>query len=447
MENSANLLLPYIMPSQAQKHVTHNEAIQALDALVQIAIASRDETVPPNGPPAGARYIVAEMAIGAWAGKAGKIAAWQDGAWNFHTPREGWVAWCIADSEVLVFTQGGWARLVELIDPSGLPASLPQLGINATADGANRLSVKANGTLLSHDGGDHRLTLNKESAVDTASMIFQNDWSGHAEMGLAGSNDFSLRVSADGTTFIDAITVDRQTGIVQMPATAILTDHSVNLLQDSGRFAGNGINSVTIGSFSFPGYLTTINGSTTSGLAKFIYDNNDYGGSGGTLNASVKGLIDKIRDSAYRRYGIEFWIAQIVQGSGTAGAVTHLGQTYYEALYSAQRVRLPNMTFHAYIRAVDDSILVRHVSGLVILKDGATQSGTAMITPADGWVSLTIFDRLNPRTSYGYTPATFDVYGKTSGNRWQLACPALIGGITPVDDNVGIMPAFNGWVA
>ncbi len=42
MEQSANLQLPYIMPSQAQKHVTHNEAIRTLDALVQLAVLDRD---------------------------------------------------------------------------------------------------------------------------------------------------------------------------------------------------------------------------------------------------------------------------------------------------------------------------------------------------------------------------------------------------------------------
>lgn len=34
MDQTSHLKLPYIAPSQAQKHVTHNEAIGALDALV-----------------------------------------------------------------------------------------------------------------------------------------------------------------------------------------------------------------------------------------------------------------------------------------------------------------------------------------------------------------------------------------------------------------------------
>jgi hypothetical protein len=34
MDQTENLKIPYILPSQAQKHVTHNEAIKAIDAIV-----------------------------------------------------------------------------------------------------------------------------------------------------------------------------------------------------------------------------------------------------------------------------------------------------------------------------------------------------------------------------------------------------------------------------
>ena len=62
MENTPNLSLPYIMPSQAQKHVTHNEALRALDILVQLAVLDRDLTVPPSAPDEGDRHIVAAAA-------------------------------------------------------------------------------------------------------------------------------------------------------------------------------------------------------------------------------------------------------------------------------------------------------------------------------------------------------------------------------------------------
>ena len=37
MDQTPNLTLPYIMAAQAQKHVTHNEALRALDVIVQFS--------------------------------------------------------------------------------------------------------------------------------------------------------------------------------------------------------------------------------------------------------------------------------------------------------------------------------------------------------------------------------------------------------------------------
>ena len=65
MDTTPNLALPYILASQAQKHVTHNEAIRALDALVQISVKDRDLAAPPGAPAEGDRYIVAAAATGA----------------------------------------------------------------------------------------------------------------------------------------------------------------------------------------------------------------------------------------------------------------------------------------------------------------------------------------------------------------------------------------------
>lgn len=45
-----NLQLPLIAPSQAMKHVTHNEAIARLDAITQMSVVEFDATVPPAVP-------------------------------------------------------------------------------------------------------------------------------------------------------------------------------------------------------------------------------------------------------------------------------------------------------------------------------------------------------------------------------------------------------------
>ena len=49
-DTSAILSLPYLQPAQAQKHVTHNEALQLLDVLVQMAVIARSLSLPPTSP-------------------------------------------------------------------------------------------------------------------------------------------------------------------------------------------------------------------------------------------------------------------------------------------------------------------------------------------------------------------------------------------------------------
>ena len=62
--------------------------------------------------------------------------------------------------------------------------------------------------------GDMRLVLNKEAAGDTASLVFQSGYSARAEFGLAGGDDFSVKVSPDGSSFYPALTVSAASGFV-----------------------------------------------------------------------------------------------------------------------------------------------------------------------------------------------------------------------------------------
>ena len=78
---SANLSLPFILPSQAQKHVTFNEGMRRLDTLVQLTVLAVDQTAPPVTPNDGDRYIVATGATGDWAGHEGDIAVLEETGW------------------------------------------------------------------------------------------------------------------------------------------------------------------------------------------------------------------------------------------------------------------------------------------------------------------------------------------------------------------------------
>lgn len=225
MSETPNLRLPYIAPAQAQKHIPHNEAIRALDALLHLAVIDRTLTEAPADPGEGDRHIVAESATGAFAGMDGRIAAFQDDAWAFYAPQPGWRAW-VADEEALfVFDGDDW------IETGGGSASInpaPLVGVNATADATNRLSVKSPASLFDHDGAGHQLKINKSASGSTASVLFQDAFSGRAEFGLSGDDDFHVKVSADGATWREALIIDKDDGVIHS-APALLIGTSQNL--------------------------------------------------------------------------------------------------------------------------------------------------------------------------------------------------------------------------
>ncbi|MDQ2067268.1 DUF2793 domain-containing protein [Xinfangfangia sp. CPCC 101601] len=193
------LRLPLMLPSQAQKHVTHNEALLALDALVQLVVLNRDLTVPPALPVSGDRHIVAVGATLDWAGKDRQIAVMTAEGWQFYPALNGWQAQVLAEGQAVVFDGFDWKGVSEL------PLQVRELGISASPDATNRLALSAPATLLNHAGAGHQLKLNKAAAGDTASLLFQTGFSGRAEMGTAGSDAFSIKVSADGSSFVTAL--------------------------------------------------------------------------------------------------------------------------------------------------------------------------------------------------------------------------------------------------
>lgn len=211
-DRSPILSLPYIQPSQAQKHVTHNEALRQLDAIVQLAVISADLTTPPPTPGEGDRYIVAAGATETWSGQDTTVAVWSDNAWTFHAPITGWRADVQGSGVTLRFDGAQW------VEPALAPLqNVDHVGVRTTADDTNRLSVASAATLLNHAGNGHQLKLNKAGQPDTASLLFQTGFSGRAEMGTAGSDDFAIKVSADGALFNTAIVADGADGAVRFP--------------------------------------------------------------------------------------------------------------------------------------------------------------------------------------------------------------------------------------
>lgn len=226
METTTNLDLPYIMPSQAQKHVTHNEALSTLDAVVQLSVRDRNLAQPSGAEEDGERYIVAEGATGVWQDWDGAIAARIDGTWRRIPPGTGWIAW-VEDEERFVYrSDGQWHQLGEAFP---VLQNLELIGVGTTADGANPFAAKLNKALWSAryagEGGDGNLryTMNKEGPPGVLSLLMQSGWSGRAEVGLIGNDDLSIKVSPDGANWKEALRLDRTSGKASFPQTPALT--------------------------------------------------------------------------------------------------------------------------------------------------------------------------------------------------------------------------------
>lgn len=220
MSDTINLKLPYILPSQAQKHVTHNEALRMLDAIVQLAVLNRTTPLPPSDPAEGSRYIIPAQSGQAWSDQDNNIAAYIDGEWFFFAPQAGWQAYIIEEQIQLTFDGQTWQK-PEI-------SSAAMFGISTSADHINRFAVASDACLLTHAGAGHQLKLNKNASEHTASLLFQSNWRGFAEMGLAGEDNFSIKISDDNGQWRQVLRTDRATGNVAIgsvwPTTTLHVD-------------------------------------------------------------------------------------------------------------------------------------------------------------------------------------------------------------------------------
>lgn len=106
--STPNLNLPEIAASQSQKHITHNEALGILDAVVNLSVLSQSVTSDPASPDDGARYLVPAGAAGAFAGHDGTIASYRDGVWTFYIAAAGWRAYVADEGGFAVHDGTNW---------------------------------------------------------------------------------------------------------------------------------------------------------------------------------------------------------------------------------------------------------------------------------------------------------------------------------------------------
>jgi hypothetical protein len=163
---------------------------------VHLAVIDRDLSLPPGTPAEGDRYIVAGAGTGAWAGKGGQIALWQDGAWRHFAPSRGFLGYVLDEGVLVAWSGTAWIDALSTISAF---QNLGLLGLGTSADPTNPFSAKLNKALWTAktvaDGGtgDLRYTMSKEAAAKTLSLLLQSGFSGRAEIGLTATTTCTSR--------------------------------------------------------------------------------------------------------------------------------------------------------------------------------------------------------------------------------------------------------------
>ena len=145
-DTTARLALPLLQSGQAQKEMTHNEALARLDLAVQPRVATIGLNDPPASPAAGDCWIVGAAPTGDWSGMAGALAGWTDDGWRFVAALDGMVIW-VADQAVPArYLAGAWV----IGDLAGAQVSIG--GVKVLGAQAAAIAEPSGGTVVDAEG-------------------------------------------------------------------------------------------------------------------------------------------------------------------------------------------------------------------------------------------------------------------------------------------------------
>ncbi len=221
MANTPRLGMPYLVAGQAQKEVTHNDALNDMDSIAQMSVINKTTATPPTSPAEGDSYIIAASPTGAWAGNANAIASYYSG-WRIKTPKTGWFAYVQAEGVFYLYDGSAW-NVYKALAPLGSAAAPPYsfIGDSDTgiySPGANQVAIATGGTQrLSIDAGG---TTNVVGTLATANHTVTSNSAYAFAVGLNGTTNPALQVDASVASQVTGlkITGNSTGGAVQLQA-------------------------------------------------------------------------------------------------------------------------------------------------------------------------------------------------------------------------------------
>ncbi len=361
MSDTPNLVLPMLAAAQAQKHVTHNEALMQLDALVHLAVLSRTLGSPPGSVMEGTRYLVPFSASGAFAGKSGQIGWYDNGVWRFLAPRAGWIAFVVAESVLVGFDGSAWQPLQQLAGATAPPTINPNL--------------LANGDFLVNQRGFAGGAL-------AAGVYGPDRWK-------AGSVGCTLTLAADGTATLSGGTLEQviETGYVAPGLCGLASFASQTLSLSCEALASNLSGQIIAGASS---YAFTLSAGAGRRAATVTLAAADAGNLTLRLTATAA--------QSFRRLKLEVGGGASAFVAERPGSELQRCQRYFAILDHA--IQVPTTGFQAAsrafpvpMRAVPSAlnVAVGTASNLTVASDAALTSSTAWLqvnaTGANGYLT------------------------------------------------------------
>ena len=438
-ETSPQFGLPLLAPAQARKHVTVNEALLALDALAQISVSSAALAQPPDAPEPAERFIVASGATQGWTGHDGAVAEWRNGRWEMHPPAEGWLAWDQETGRAIVFTGGEWSPLPLSADVTSV------FGINTQADATNRLAVRAPATLLSHEGTDHRVAINRAGPADTSSIVFQTGFDGEAEIGMAGESAFSVKTKTAGG-WKTAIRVDPDTAAAEFPGGGYDRWGLNNLFDDGGTFCGVPQSVLkSPSSFQIPPWMRDFNGSVLSDADSFHAESVTNGGKGPANGPLAQALAERVLAPSVLGTVRGFRTLRVSAGNETTfGHDFGDGVSRYLALLRKQVAVPAFMTYSLYLLAEDEAVGLRGDAGLRNRLNGGDWRDDLLV-PADGqWHHVLTQSVRDPQHFARRDGLALNLY-MAPGSRAVMGFVAALPGQHDLPDTIGQIPSLVGF--
>ena len=216
MSQTGRLGLPYIVTSQSQKEVTHNEGLNRLDAFVTpIVIDIAD--APPGSPTVGDLYIVGTSSTGDFAGQSNKLAQYLTGGWIFYSPFKWMDAVVESLDSRMTYDGSGWIPFGLIMKDTGEYLRVGHQSEDVTV---------SSGAFV-----DTTITIPDRSILLTVNV--------RVLTAITGASSFDVGISGETSKFGGSIGIGQDsTNIGIIGPTAFYSDTAVRLTANGSDFTG-----------------------------------------------------------------------------------------------------------------------------------------------------------------------------------------------------------------